>query len=411
MKKKYAWLLLLNLLWGLVYFLVFYNLKINITEDLMFSPLDAKAYLEVSNEFYDFSVQGCSVSRTFFYPLLILIFYGTMGAYGLWILQLFFWIVSVNLLYLSIEKTTHNKTLSFIGSTLIVLNFSFMSLTMVALTEVSVIFLLSLLIYFLAFNVSKWNTLRSFHVYLLITILLAVIKPLFLLPLIFLLFFIMPVFYLKKYLKSPKNIFILILILIPLLFQLTLMKVKYDRFSFNNKGHDTFKYYFFSQGIQQINNISLTEAREEAQKFSKQETISYMFRNLPTYTIIYFQNLKNNINSASLSNQMFDNSGNSFFSRYMLIMNKIYSLLHLIFLLPVLIGVIYTFRKKEWNYFILFAVLSSLTYYIFFATAISFWQGDRLVIPALPLFIFLYIVISKYFFEKIRSCRKRTMAI
>ena len=72
-------------------------------------------------------------------------------------------------------------------------------------------------------------------------------KPLFIWLVIIVLFIILPVFYLKKYIVTPKNLFILLLVLTPLLFQITLMKVKYDTYSISKIGSKTFRNYFLSQ--------------------------------------------------------------------------------------------------------------------------------------------------------------------
>ena len=399
--KKHKDLFLLNYLLIIIYSIVFMQLKMAIKDNIMFSTIDSGTYWSTGHEFYNFSEKGFSELRTFLYPLILVQIHSIFGIYGIWIMQLFFWIISINLMYLSIKQITNNKILSFIGSLIIALNISYLILTVHALTEASTILLLSILIYFISRNIMKVNTLKFFQGCLLILVLLAVIKPIFYLPVLIMLFIILPVFYFKKHIQNPKSIIKLFLIIIPLLYQITIMKAKYDTFSFTNVSSEGFRMYLFAQGVQHNNNISLDEARKISKSYTSTETFNYFLNNKMVYTKIYLQNLQNAIKSVPC----FILYKNSFYQpdliNYMILVNRFYYYIHIIFVIPILLFLYFSFRRKERNYpFFPLICLSFLSYYLLLISAISFGEGDRHVLSSLPIWVFLYSIILNYFFEK-----------
>src|SRR5258708_7439540 len=114
LKAKTADLIFLNLIIIIIYFIVFANLKTGVNENIMFSTPDSKSYLHVANYFINgIETDNAVLIRPFLYPLIILVSFKTFGAYGLWVVQLLFWIVSINLLFLSLKKITGNRFISY----------------------------------------------------------------------------------------------------------------------------------------------------------------------------------------------------------------------------------------------------------------------------------------------------------
>jgi hypothetical protein len=373
----------------------------------MFTTYDSYTYCNASNEFYNFSETGFSNFRPFLYPLIINLILKPFGATGLWLMQLAFWMVSINLIFLAIKNTTKSRTLSYIGSGIIALNFSYIGLTMQCLTEVSTVFLLSLLVYYTSINIAHLKSLRFFHGALFILILLTVLKPVFFLPTLFMLFIILPLFYLKKYISAPKKIVVLALITLPLLYQLTLMKVKYDTFSVSQISTETLRNYLLAQGVQQNENISLAEARQKIKNFSDADVSSYLTNNKLLYTKIYFQNLKANMNA--FSSFLIGPRGFIYTSlgSYMIVVNTFYFSLHLIFILPLIFILFYAFKERKNNFnFILLLSCALLVYYIFLTSPVSFNEGDRLIITSMPVWVFLYAMVVNYIKDKGKELRK-----
>ena len=407
--KKNLDIYLLNYLLLVIYFIVFTNLETNVDKQ-MFGTTDSWTYLCASKEFYKFSEQGYSNIRPFLYPMIILFVCNLSGSVGLWLLQLLFWVISINLIHLSIKKLTANKILGFVGSLIIALNITYIVLTFQALTETTTIFLLSVLIYFVSFNSKKTESLKFFHGCLLILVLLSVIKPLFYFLVLFMLLIILPVFYLKKYIKAPKSLIMLTLIIIPLLFQLTLMKVKYDTFSFSPIGSMGFKYYLFAQGVSQVEGISMAAARFNTKDLPLTDELSYVLRNKMVFADLYFQNMRSNIKADPCF--VLIPAGFPFpkIVKFMTFVNSLYYYIHILFIIPLLISIYSLFRRKDMNYYLGVMIISCfLIYYMVLTFSIIFGEGDRYVLICMPLWVFLYSLILNYLFSQKQLFRKKLL--
>lgn len=375
----------------------------------MFSTPDSQEYLNVSNEIFNFSVTELSDKRPFLYPLLIMLSYKPMGVFGLWGLQFLFWLVSINLIYLSVKRITGNRKISLTASLIIALNLSYLALTLHGLTEVTTIFLLSLLIFFISFNIDKKHTLFFLHVCLLLVSLLTVVKPLFFIPAILVLFVILPIFYLKQYISRPQYLTWLVISIAPLFFQMTIMKAKHGSFSISNIGSTTFRAYILTQGLYKnnysvLNKPSYYEVQKKALNLSSMEAASYILKNKTIFLNLYFNNIKENINASPTFLLFPKDFGHELFARYMKNVNRIYYYFHILFFLPVVLSIFSVLRRKETEWLVLMVFSSFLTYYILLSSGISFWQGDRLVISSLPIWIFLYSLVLKYIFDKEKKC-------
>ncbi|MGB3948046.1 MAG: hypothetical protein WBM13_08675 [Bacteroidia bacterium] len=357
----------------------------------MFTTYDSTTYVHTSNEFYKFSEIGFSNFRPFLFPLILLIVLNTIGVTGLWLMQVVFWFVAVNLLYFSIKRATDNKLLGYIGALLMATNFSLLGLTMQCLTEVTTILLLSFFLYTTVVYINRIQSLFYFHRVLILFVLLSVVKPVFYIPLLFILFIILPLFYLKKYKNAPRKIIILFALLLPLFFQLTLMKVKYNVFTISLISSETFRNYLFAQGMQQNELCSLSEAREKITSFTSADVNAYVFENKALYFSLYLQNLKSNLNGFSsflIGPRGFIYTG---WAMYMTVVNTIYFYLHILFIVPLLL-LLYYLRKRAFVLFLLLLIPLLVVYYIFLTSPVSFNEGDRLIITTLPLWIFVYLL-------------------
>ncbi len=402
MKNKNLTILLLNLIWLAIYFIVFFSINNKVSSDVIFSSPDAKEYLATSKEFFNFSETGFSLTRPFLFPLILGITYKIFGAYGFWLLQFIFWIVSINLLYFSIKQICGKTILAIAGSLLLACNLSHIALTLHGVTEVITIFLLTVILFILTFHIAKVQTLKIFHRCLFFLVLLTVIKPLFYFPLIFVLLVILSVFYGKKYFQQPRQILLLLLIITPLLLQITVMKIKYDTFSVSRISSITLKNYLLTQGIQKINNISYEEAKTIAKCYNAPDAFHYILENKKIFAGIFRQNIIDNIKAPALFLTFPAKNTVSKFSRFMIKMDGVFYYVHLVFIPIMFIFLIVFIRKKEWESLIILVLLTGLNYYILISSGISFWQGDRLVLPALPVFITLYLFVIGKMIDKTR---------
>lgn len=83
--------------------------------------------------------------------------------------------------------------------------------------------------------------------------------------------------------------------------------------------------------------------------------------------------------------------------------NRAYFYAHFAFFFLIMLDVILLWVKRSRDELALIAVLSFVLYFILLTGGISFWQGDRLVLPSLPVWITLYTAtifhLKKHFFE------------
>ena len=85
----------------------------------------------------------------------------------------------------------------------------------------------------------------------------------------------------------------------------------------------------------------------------------------------------------------------------MTVVNTIYFLIHLLFNLPLIFTLIFAFITKERVVVNFILILTMLLYFILLTSGISYMQGDRLVLPSLPIWVILYITIVYYWYDKI----------
>jgi hypothetical protein len=388
-----------------VYFLLFGFLNIQIDETTMFATHDSGTYLNVAQW-----IQGTSDStdiqiRPYLYPAILLVLYEGTGPYGLWLFQFLCWIISINLIFLSIKRFSPKKIFAFIGAGFAALNFSYVLLTFHALPEVVTTFLLSVCLYYISGHIKNWQDTIFFQTSMLILVLLAVLKPLFFLVVLFQLLVIFPIFYLRQYMAKPRQFFVLLLVLSPLILQIIIMKINFDSWNVSKIGGNTFRDYFFAEGIQQINQIKYEDAVKKAREFSPQEQLKFILAHKLTYLNLYLGNLKENIDGEPvfLEIPVFHKSIYKFTSN----LNTLYFYLHLLFLLPVIITILKTIRDKESEFAFLLLGTAFILYFVLLTSGISFWQGDRLVMPGLPVWIILYFLVIHYWRVRISGRRIR----
>ena len=380
------------------YFFVLSNLKTGINPEIMYSSSDAESYMEVANWIASGKESMFVEHRPFLFPLILLILSKIGGASAIWFFQFVLWLLSINVLFKSIRTITGKIILTYFGVIILILNLTVITLTLHALTEVTSIFLLTYLLLFFLKNIIRRKELYFIHQVILLFVILTLIKPVFFLPLLFILGIITPVFYWRAYLKTPAKLMTLLLILLPLIGQITIMKVKYDSFSVSNISERTFTRYILTKGIQKIENIEdRNEAIVKAESFSTKEKKKYFMDNIGVYNSIFWSTIEENVKAESIFLRYPAGYENHNLAKKMKSMNNNYYIIHLIFLpLSVILFFLFLYRKKYSEAIVLFSVYGLCAYYVF-VSGISFFQGDRLVIAVITLWIFVYLfVIHNY---------------
>jgi hypothetical protein len=381
-----------------VYFLIVilfgYYRSLNL---LMFSSRDAQLYGRVAewiigNE----NLANLSIKPPFLYPLILVIAKSVANNFGIWGIQFIFWVASGGLLYWCIYKNTNNSLLAIGGVVIYAGNITLLLLTFHALTEVTTVFLLGVLVY-LILEKQNINTEQYTLLTVLMVSLLTVMKPVFLILWTILLAYRIPLSIRDAIRGRIKWSFFafLILTLLPVLIQIAIMKTYLNEYTISNIGSITFKNYFFARLFGQENTMTIDQARVATNAYSQLEMIKYILSHAWLSIKVYTKTLLDNFLSRSdFINQPVPNI---YLFVYMRLVNIMYFTVH-VEMIPLIIAVLIDrYRKRYWADIETIISLLIPLLIIFLSAGITFSQGDRIILPGLPIWIVLYSVIfSKY---------------
>lgn len=383
-------LYILNVIAVVFYTLVFFNLEIGISSDIMFQSQDATTYNDVAKWIRDGTDSYSTAIRPVLYPLVIFIGSTIAGVYGIWLLHVLMWLLTINFAFLSVRKLTASNTYAYIAAFVIMTNLSLLVLTLHALTEVTTTFLLSAVILFVVKNVHQYKEVYFIHGSIFFLVLLTILKPVFSIPLNIMLFLVLPLCYFKKAFTSFKPILTLAIILLPLVIQIGIVKQKYGQAKVSLISDITLTQYLLAQGIEQIQGTSRIESIEKANAMSDDEQRTYLLTHKWQYVKLFATNLKNNVSGNP--NFLYTPKGVAHhkMGQFMKWYNRVAVRLHILLLLPTLILFIAFIKKKNYEELIILLMIGGVSIYYMFVTGISFWQGDRLVLPAIAAWAVLY---------------------
>lgn len=368
-------------------------------KDTMFWASDSHMYRAVGNWICGIGQTNATLLRPFFYPLFLNISRSFGGVYGIWFFQFLLWILGGLLVYQSVKSSTGSVVLAFIGSFIYASNITLILLTLHALTEVMTTFLLAVLV-FLVVNVQKRQEIYYWPLVIFVSSLLTVTKPVyaFLLGGVLLYRLGFSAFVISRNKMQKKHYLVLLYVifaLLPVILQLSIMKIKHNRFAISFIGSRTIRLYYLPKVYGTVNHISVMEARKYVAAFDKTEAIKYVLKHYKVSLSVYFETILGNLRTKS--NFVKYPRKQVLLDRYMREVNKIYYYLHLLMVIPLLLMVVFLTKKKRWRDLETIGLLSGTLYLIIFTSGITFWQGDRIVLPVLPVWITLYsLLISEY---------------
>lgn len=381
---------ILNVIICTFYFFIFFNLNAKVNYEVMFSTTDSNSYLAIIEWIFNGKSTDYTEIRPVLYPLIISIPYKIFGSTGIWLVQFLFWVGSINFCFFSIKDLTNKPIYAYLTAFVITTNLSYIGITLHALTEVTTMFLLSILVYFILRYRERFRTLFFVHGIILILILLTLVKPVFYIPLLLILFVALPIFHLKKYIIAPKKVLQLIIILFPLFIQLTIMQVKHDSFTVSNISSKTLTNYFLAQGIEGIEGVSRNESIDFANSFSTQEKLNYLYENKEKYYSNYIINMEDRGQKYPTYLNHPIEYAHKVYSDFMIELNHKYSKIHDYFIFPQLFFLVFFFIKKDYMNLILLLILVFSNTYLLLVTGVSFWQGDRLILPTIIIWATMY---------------------
>ncbi|MEO8663945.1 MAG: glycosyltransferase family 39 protein [Ignavibacteria bacterium] len=398
--KNLRQIILFNLCLTVLYFIVLLNLKTGIDYFIMFSTPDSKDYLSVGNWIFESIPTDQTINNPVLYPIILKSLMSLFGVPGVWFVQFLFWLGSVNFLFYTIKRIT-DKRFAYIGSAVFAVNLSFIALTLHALADVTVTFLIGMMINYMTKRLCDFKSPGFFYVVLLFFSLLSIIKPVFFPVLLFLLLVIFPLFYFKSFIKSRRK-YLLILVLLPVLFQISIMLYKHNTFSISEKGTSTFKLFFYAQCYADLNNIAIEDAMNIVKKDPAGPHLNFFIENKYLVAKNFFNNIVfENITGKATFLDFPPGYRSKIFYYVMELENRFFLILHLIFLAPCLY-VLFRLWKLRSPVLGFYCFLLFLFYYLVLVTGIAFWQGDRYTVSFQPLWIVLYlfVIFSLYFHSR-----------
>lgn len=392
-----------------VYAGVFFNLEFRPTEELMFLYPDSKSYMGVGQWLIG-NVPTEEVSywlsvRPFLYPIIVLITTSIGGFKALWFVQFIFWICSFFFVFKAI-KLLSSRIWAWIGAVIYLANFSTIPATFHALTETVTLMLLTYLFYIIIKHRTKLFELKTFHKVLAILVVMVLIKPVFSIP-IFAILITGLILHYKKYLKMPKKLAVLLLILLPMIGQMSFIKYQFDAFKVSTISDHTIKLYIVAQTYAAMDDtMSLNTAREELRGMGKDDYNSWIM-NHPTELFNSFKkNLRSNVFADAVFFRDTKNFSRSVFMDYQehlyAKLIKLHKLM-LYFSLPILGFLFLYFERKE---ALVFLIGGTFLAYFILSTGVSFYQGDRLVLPSWGLAVVLYTLLLYTLISAVRKLLK-----
>lgn len=394
-------ILLNGLLLGVIAFFLATTPFRAVDDLLLFSP-DAQTYFDCGSEFFNWSQVGSSEIRPFLYPVFLRITHTIGGATFVVILQLAMWLVTGNLVYYAIRRWTNSYLFAAIGVLLFAANLSLIVYAFHGLTEVITSLGLAFLCYYLSGRRKSAFELGDYFTILTVLSLLTVIKPLFWYPFLGVLVIGLPMVY-RQLVRSKRFALRMLLILLPLLIQLTTMEVKYNHFGISKIGSITFDRYLFAQGYGHLEELEHEEALRQVEQMTSGEKRQYMLDHAHYFVYRWRMNMDENVGAIATFLELSPRYKKTSYADYMTDYNTVHRNVYKWFFLGFLLtALLLLFKRKFMSHWPLW-LLGAILYYCLFASGISFWQGDRLVIFTLPLWIVLYLQLVNTAIEPLRS--------
>lgn len=392
--------LILNSVLVIYLFLIFKDMPVYANDYFLLWSKDSKEYYSTGREFFNFSETGFSHTRPFLFPLFLRATHSLGGASLVWLLHCLMWIISANLIFNIIRKWTNNLIYASIGVVAFAMNISLIALTFHGLTEISTVLLLCLLALILVNNKTALFEAHVFVNVIGILVALTLVKPLFYIPLVAILavgFW----FYLKSFKENKKHFIFLGLVLFPLVFQMSVMKIKYDRFTVSMISELTFRRYLVAQGIERLELIPRDTAIVRAEQMSAGEMKTYLKENKDLYYSLCMENLKFNIKAYPSYLAMNTAATYKAYFNFMNELNVYYLHFFRIIRFCFIVLLLYSLIRKKLRENLVLLSLMTFYLYIQYSSMISFYQGDRLTIFALPLLVIVTIFLLHGIINKI----------
>ena len=373
--KRSSLLIILNLLAVISYLLVSSasGALLHVSTSVFSSP-DSREYRAVADWIFGARASAdASAWRPYLYPLLIGAAERLGGIRGVWLLNVVLWFATLNVAAAAAGRfVKSNWAVAFVFLVLAT-NVSLIMLTFEGLTETTVVALLAVWTYGLSHLTRRFTPSQVAWV-LLPVALLVVVKPEFEILLV-----VVIVVLVGGSIRGgapAQSAIVMAACVIPVAIQLAI-NVHFNGYvGISNIGEKTFRGYFLSRldvAIGQAGDVHL--ARLKMIGLSNAEAIRFVFDHFGTSVVVFLSTLKENLLA-----------GSNFLSGHARIQHVIQAteavfLALLLAMIPLVLVAMWKVRDGR------LALLSIAALNIFVAGGLTFWQGDRITIVALPVWL------------------------
>jgi hypothetical protein len=178
-------------------------------------------------------------------------------------------------------------------------------------------------------------------------------------------------------------------------------------------GPITVRDYLFSQGLAEVEAVPYETAVEHARAMSADERSGFMRKHASDFLGVYFRNLGSNVSVGSFALPMLNGRKNIKFRMLLYYVPALFGYillgLHIVMLVPLGWVIIRSWQRNDDDRYWLI-LLTGLLLLATLPTGISYWQGDRLVLPATPFYLVLYAFTISVVVQAIRANRDEQLA-
>jgi hypothetical protein len=349
--------------------------------DLMFSTPDAQGYKAVADWIAGKAAEppAALTVRPFLYPLILAAigrcFSGATECYAIWFTHLVFWLLAINLTAVSVWRITGRALFPILTFVILAANVSSVAITFHALTESTVFLFLALWIY--TYSAHQQPNLGEARLFILTVLLslLTVVKPAYEMYLATFVLWI-----LLRHVWSFKRTLWLLTALSPVAVQLLIMHAYAGTIGLSRISDVTLNFYYVSAVYADVNRTSIEAAQMAVREYGAAQVVQFLYQHLVVAATVYLR--------AVVYGNMLQGSNlvtHAGLHRFTELTNAAYSYCHAL-AAPVTLYVLARNRSVLTKVGLMYA----FAWMTIGGSGISFWQGDRLVAPSLPLWVTSY---------------------
>jgi hypothetical protein len=319
--------------------------------------------------------------RPFLYPLLIGAAERLGGIRGVWVLNLLLWFTTLNFAFAATYHFVQSKLAAALVFLVLATNISLILLSYQALTEITVVALLAIWIYGLS-RLTRRPTPSQVACVMLPVALLLVVKPEF--EMLLAIVALVLGFLVIKSTAPRLAALVLVLCLLPVAIQLAINYQFNNYLGISSIGGVAFRGYFLARvdvAIGQSRDVF--EARPLVNGLSNLDAARFMFDHFEKVVVVFVSTLKENLLAGS------NFLGNHPRIGRLILATQAVDYVLLLLLVPLTCVALWRARDVR------LALLCVATLNVLVAGGLTFWQGDRITIVALPIWVIAFVLSFK----------------